>query len=34
MPKMWKTLALSAVAALLAILGILDAGAQSPIWLF
>jgi hypothetical protein len=34
MPKMWKTLALGAVAALLAILGILDAGAQSPIWLF
>ncbi|MEA2820866.1 MAG: hypothetical protein QOJ86_2870 [Bradyrhizobium sp.] len=31
---MWKTLALGAVAALLAILGILDAGAQSPIWLF
>jgi hypothetical protein len=34
MPKMWKTLALGAVAALLAALGIFDAGAQSPVWLF
>jgi hypothetical protein len=34
MPKMWNFLALSAVASILAVLGILDAGAQSPVWLF
>jgi hypothetical protein len=34
MPKVWNFLALSAVAAILAVLGILDAGAQSPFLLF
>jgi hypothetical protein len=30
---MWKMLALSAVAAVLVVLGILDAAAQPPFWL-
>jgi hypothetical protein len=34
MPKMWNVLALSAVAAILAVLGILDTGAQASFWLF